>query len=153
MTPVDRVLPTLVDEATGTQSLVLDEAVAVLVPVGVDPLERPVGSWEESEDLVSRGAEARQLAEQTDEKWRGVDRAVVRRTARTVRTAVDAKAHLVQDPARLFLGLEVDDLPPWWRASARRVPSAIDGSRMRHICEVISESRRTSPCTKELLPR
>ena len=108
---VPGVLPALVDQAPVGGPLVLDVAVAVLVAVGGDPLQRPVGRREQGVDVAPPAPPPLQLAQHHDEQRGGVGAAVVDRPAAERDAGRLAEAHLVEDPARLLLGERVDGPP------------------------------------------
>jgi hypothetical protein len=92
------VLPRLVREAQVDHAAVLDEAVAVSIPVAIDPFERQQGGLAQAlgERRIVRPAP--RLREQDEVERRRVDRAVV---AREPRLGAAALAHLVDDLAGL----------------------------------------------------
>ena len=144
---VPGILPALVDQAVAGLAAVLDEPVAVGVAVGLDPLQRPVGVRQQRGDCAVLAAPALELAEQHDEQRRRVRTAVVRAAAAERERGGRAKAHLVQDLARLLLRarVEVAALPGSQRSQRAERETRIPGQQHPRGQQRVAAEQRHEP--------
>ena len=99
------VLPALVPERSEPRGPVLDVAVAVRIPGTFDPGERRLDGGTERPDLLDRSTPSPELVDEHHEQRRGVRRSVVDVAVRERERRPSRESDLVQDPARLLVGL------------------------------------------------
>ena len=144
---VVRVLPTLIRETILGLAVIFDEAVAVAIPISIDPLQRRFDIRPQQPHRIEVAGAVEIFAEQQHEKRRRIDAAVVAAERYLAQIRHFAVTHLVQDLSWLGVALGLDGA----RLRRREKPEdafgdgGVEPQRHQSGNDAVSPERRAEP--------
>src|SRR5690606_1867608 len=144
---VVRVLPALVREPPRRLARVLDEAVAVLVAVLIDPRERTLDVRPEPPEMLEVAGLLEIAGREHDEERRRVDRTVVQAERNLLAHGHLAAAHLVHDLAGLGVAIRIEHVGLLRRKHVEDAPRSEEHtselqSRENLVCRLLLEKKK-----------